>query len=123
MISEILYDGASNTVVLTLINTSITSVGFPSGTPIPFVSNGVTLMELSLDNVIISSANGDISWDDVGNITIKSNNVGDIIKDISHASSLTVYDPAHPAPTSGQLLIHPKMKYSQLNLETVSSKM
>lgn len=54
--------------------------------------------------------------DGVVNIT-SDNNVGAITPDILHTAKLVVFDPAHPEPDSGQLLIAPDMKYSNLKLK------
>ena len=116
MMEETLFKGVSNTVDITLSD--------KDGVPIPFLSNGVTLMELHLNDQTISSVSGDIVWDDVGGISIKAGDDADkISKDIFHSTSLVVYDPTHPEPSSGQLLIHPKMKYSRLKLQIVDHEL
>lgn len=114
-----LFNGVSNAIGLVLTDNS-------TGEPIPFVDYGVTKMELHLNNKVISSdANdlGKIEWDNAGGISISSGDgVSEISKDILHTSSLIAYDPLHPEPEDGQLLIHPKMKNSNLTIEVVDSK-
>ena len=116
---ETLYDGVSNPVSFNIADND--------GVVIPFISNGVTRMDLHVNCQIISSAAdtlGNITWTDDGVVNITSdNNVGAITPDILHTAKLVVFDPAHPEPDSGQLLIAPDMKYSNLKLKVKYSSM
>lgn len=111
---ESLYDGVSNSVSFTLIDPRVVSDEFPNGTPIPFVSNSVTRMDLHLNCQVISSAVdtlGNITWDDDGAVHITSDsNVGSITQDVFHNSQLIVFDTAHPEPDQGQLMFDDKLQ-------------
>jgi|TARA_R110000764_G_scaffold30729_4_gene71038 hypothetical protein len=111
------FEGTDDDFSLIIVDVTNISEGFPKGTPIDFITNGVEAMELSLDNQVFKSADGLVSFADGGVITIKIGKQEGISKNIVHSASLRVIDPLHP---DGQVLIHPKLKYSNLRIEVVS---
>ncbi len=115
-LEKTLFQGVSNTVDITLSD--------KDGVPIPFDDNGVTLMELYINDQKLSSSNGDISWDNNGGVKIESSsNTESISNNVQHSVSLVVYDPLHPEPDNGQLLINRYMKYSDLSVRVVNPKL
>jgi len=111
------FEGTDDTISFIVLNKSVVTDDHPRGTPIPFISNGVTSMELYLSDKTFTSDTDALAYDDVGGIHIKLGKETGIIKDVAHAASLKVLDPSHP---NGQVIIHPKLKHSNLTIEVVS---
>lgn len=114
-LEENLYDGASNTVDFVFTDSK--------DVVIPFLQNGVTLMELYIGGQKLTSANNDISWDDKGGVKINSKNAGGIAKGVDHSVSLMVYDGQHLEPDNGQLFMNVEMPFSSATIKVTNPKL
>ena len=111
------FEGTDGEIKLIIVDTKTTSDEFPNGTPIEFIANGVSKMELCVNSQTFSSDTDALSFDSGGVIKMKLGKESGIAKNIAHSASLTVFDPLHLA---GQVVIHPKLKYANLTIEVVS---
>ena len=118
MVEETIFTDSDNEVRLILIDPTDLSdpVNFPRGKPYDFISNGVTLMELFINSLKFSSADGDISFYNGGLIIIKLGGDNSIAENISFSSSIKVYDATHP---NGQFIVSNTLKNAQLKLTKV----
>lgn len=85
--------------------------------PIDFVENGTTLMEVYLDDILVTSATSEVNYTDGGLVTLALGLNTDLLDNHRYAVALKVYDGTHP---EGQLLMHPTMGKSSANICTKS---
>jgi hypothetical protein len=119
MAAQVVFLGSDDEINITILNQKITDNDNPDGTPIPFILNGVTSMKLfnyEDDSVLADSSVDDkISYDDVGNITVKLGSIDPslVIKGRSYSTYIKSFSDVNPL---GQTLVHPKRSESKLSI-------
>ena len=122
MAAKVVFIGGDDEINITILNKKIIDSSNPDGTPIPFVSNGVTSMKLfnhADDSVLADSSIDDkISYDDIGNITVKLGgiDVSTVTKGRSYSTYLKSFSDVN---LLGQTLVHPKRSESKLSITFV----
>ncbi|WDE07304.1 hypothetical protein SG34_010645 [Thalassomonas viridans] len=126
MVIETLFLGSSNKIVLLLkyardiYNDNNERIAI-AGDTIPFVTNGVTKMELYINGITVSSTTGRIIWNDHGHIELDLGGVEGIEAKKQHQVSLKIWDAGHP--TKGQVVIHPRARKASVRIDTVASEL
>ena len=119
MAAQVVFLGSDDEIIITILNQKITDNENPDGTPIPFISNGVTSMKLfnyEDDSALADSSIDDkISYDNVGNITVKLGGIDPslVTKGRSYSTYLKSFSDVN---LSGQTLVHPKRSESKLSI-------
>lgn len=115
MLVEKVFLTSDNAIRWLFLNEKVIDVNNPDGTPITFTSNGVTKMELSIGDLLVSSATSAISYNDQGQVALMLGNIPELVNG-NYSVSLKVYDPSHP---NGQIIVHPEIDKAQASITVV----
>ena len=116
MTTKVVYTGADDEISVTANIVTWDDVNKKDVvTPIPFVDNGTSKIEVSFaDQVKDSVEHSDmISFDNTGNIVLKLNSLTTVVKNRSYPATVKVFDDTHPL---GQTIIAPSREDSNLSL-------
>jgi hypothetical protein len=119
MAAKQVWLGSDDEIKIIILDKRIVDDDNPKGTPIPFISNGVSKMKMfRLDNDAVladSSIDNKISFNNVGEITIKLGGMVDdeLSKFKSHSTYIKAYSPTHQ---NGQTIVHQKRPDSNLSI-------
>ena len=116
MTTKTVYTGTNDEISVTA-NTSLWDEDLQKDvlTPIPFIDNGATKVEVSFSDQILNSIdNADmISFDNNGKLIFKFNTLVNVSKNRANEAIVKVFDVDHPL---GQTIIAPTREDSNLSL-------
>ena len=119
MTAKQVWLGSDDEIAIIILDKRIVDDDNPQGTPIPFVSNGVSKMKMfRFDNNAVladSSVDERISFDDAGKITIKLGGMDEsqLSKFKSYSTYIKAYSSAYQ---NGQTIVHQKRPDSNLSI-------
>lgn len=116
MTTQTVFVGTNDEISITA-NTALLDEGTQTDvlTPIPFLTNGTTKIEISFSDQVKNSVDDAamISFTDDGEIVLKLGSLATVVKDRSHPVIIRAFDPVHPL---GQTIVAPSRTDSNLSL-------
>jgi hypothetical protein len=110
MLTELVFKGSSN---------KINVIVSEDGIPVNFVAGGVTRMELYIGGVIVTSDTSRLNFFDEGKIELSLGDIEALSSRVKYSVYLKIYTLSDPL---GEMIIHPKLRNSNMSLEVVDSK-